>query len=320
MIILFGGFFYFRNRVYYSRGSFEEEKMFVIEKGQGNVEIAENLKEEGLVSGKICFYYYMKKHGLLGKILPGEYLLSGSMTIPEIARAITNGEARFVKITFPEGFTASQMADRLSANNLPGSEFLKIVNDPGDFKKRYGYLVNVETLEGYLFPDTYFFKKDASADNIVGRLLDTFDEKLDGKMRKDIVDQEKTINEIVIMASIVEAEVRTMEDRRLVAGIFWKRLALDMPLQSDATLTYAIGVRKKQSSLEDTRVDSPYNTYANKGFPPGPIGNPGLQSIDSAVNPAESGYVYFLSDPETGETVFSETFPEHVKNKEEHGL
>lgn len=139
-------------------------------------------------------------------------------------------------------------------------------------------------------------------------------------MRVEIEKREKTIYEIVTMASILEKEVKTPEDMKIVSGIFWKRIDQGRPLQSCATIAYVLGREKKQYSYEDTRTPSPYNTYINKGLPPGPINNPGMNSILAAVYPKETDYNYFLTDPETGKTIFSKTLEEHEENKVKYGL
>lgn len=298
--------------------------MFEIKKGDGNAGIAENLKKEGLISGRVYFYYYVRSHGITSKILPGEYQLSGEMTIPEIAHIITNPEEEFVRITFPEGFTAKLMAERLNENGFLGDRFLEIVKNPGELKKRYSYLApeSVVTLEGYLFPDTYFFKKDITAENIVGRMLDTFDQKLDEKMRKDISEQGRSVNEIVVMASIIEREVQTPPDMKTVSGIFWNRIAAGQRLQSDAPLSYILGDKEDQHAGADLDYDSPYNTYRYEGLPPGPIANPGLSAIQAAVYPTPSNYNYFLTATVNGakKVVYSVTYEEHLANKAKYGL
>ncbi|MDR3559674.1 MAG: endolytic transglycosylase MltG, partial [Candidatus Pacebacteria bacterium] len=240
ILVVLGGFFYFRNEVYYSHGSYAGQKLFTISQGEGNAEIAGRLESEGLVVGKYYFYYYIRTHGLLNEIMPGDYQLSGSLTIPEISHIITNAQQKFVKVTFPEGFTAVQMAARLTASGLPGDQFLQIVDNPGNLKSRYGYLNNVKTLEGYLFPDTYFFKPDVSAQEIVLHLLDNFDSKLDSQMRTDIAKNNHSVANTVTMASIAQKEVQAPADMQTVAGIFWKRLAAGQKLQSDATLSYIL--------------------------------------------------------------------------------
>ena len=136
-------------------------------------------------------------------------------------------------------------------------------------------------------------------------------------MRTEILGQEKTIFEIITMASLLEKEVKAFEDKKLVSGILWKRLENKMPLQVDATITYITGKKSSKVSLDETKIDSPYNTYKYKGLPPGPISNPGLESIVAAIYPKKLDYLYYLSTPE-GETIFSKTFEEHKRAKEQY--
>ncbi len=322
VLILIGGFFYLRQQVYFSHGSFSGTKTFEIQKGEGNAQIASKLKNESLISGKLYFYYYLRSHGIADKILPGEYELSGNLTIPEISVLLTEEQKKFIKITFPEGWSAKQMAERLKVNGLPDDEFLKIANSPGELKSQYGFLEDskVKILEGYLFPDTYFFAKDAEAEGIIKKMLGIFNTKITVQMLADIAKKGKNLNEVIIMASIIEGEVQTDEDRKIVSGIFWKRANEGGRLQSCATLAYILGENKKQYSILDTQIESPFNTYIVKGLPPAPISNPGLSAINAAIYPNDTQYNYFLSDPETGKTVFSKTYEEHVASKAKYGL
>ena len=139
-------------------------------------------------------------------------------------------------------------------------------------------------------------------------------------MRDDIQNQGESIFEVVTMASVLEKEVRTAEDMKIASGIFWDRIGVGMPLQSCATIAYVLGTEKKQYSIADTQTPSPYNTYLNKGLPPGPIDNPGMNSILAAIYPTKTEYNYFLTDPATGRTIFSKTLEEHAANKAKYGL
>ncbi|HRZ95354.1 MAG TPA: endolytic transglycosylase MltG [Candidatus Moranbacteria bacterium] len=320
--LLAAGLFYFRYQVYYSHGNYKNEKTFEIKKGEGNGEIAAKLAEEGLISGKIYFHYYSKYQGIVNKILPGIYKLSGNMSIPEIAHTITNLQDLRIKVTFPEGWNSKKMAARLNENGLPGDEFLKRINDADAFRPKYDFLADakISNLEGFLFPDTYYFPPDSDGEKIIKLMLNDFGLKVDADLREDIQKQNRTLKEIITMASIIEMEVKSEEDRKVVSGIFWNRIEKGMPLQSCATLAFVLGENKKQYTYEDTQIKSLFNTYQNAGLPPGPIGNPGLASIEAAANPKDTGYFYFLSDPETGKTVFSKTIDEHNANKDRYGL
>ena len=319
-----GSFFYFRYQVYYSHGTYKSVKMFKIEKGEGNGLVSASLKNEGLISGKWYFCYYMRVQNLLNKILPGDYQLSGNMAIPEIASTITQKQNKFAKITFPEGWDSKKMSERLSANGFSGDEFLGIVkNPPFELTSKYSFfslLSKGTNLEGYLFPDTYFFSQKFSTEEIIGKILNNFDNQLTPDLREEIRKQGKSLNEIITMASIIEKEVKNDEDRKIVSGIFWNRIKTGQPLQSCATISYILGASKEQYSFEDTRIQSPYNTYLNQGLPPGPISSPGIASIKAAIYPLKTNYNYFLSDPQTGETVFSKNIEEHNANKVKVGL
>ncbi len=324
LAIITSSFFYFRYQVFYSRGTYDSIRMFKIEKGEGSGIVSEHLVGENLISGKWYFYYYMRTHNLLGKILPGDYQLSGNMTIPEIANIITQEQNKFAKITFPEGWDSKKMAERLSANGFPGNEFLEIAkNPPLELTSKYSFFSltpkNI-SLEGYLFPDTYFFSQKASIAEITGKILSNFDNQFSSDLRGEIKKQGKSLNEVITMASIIEKEVKNDEDRKVVSGIFWNRVRIRQPLQSCASISYILGVSKDQYSFEDTRIQSPYNTYLNQGLPPGPISNPGISSIKAAIYPSQTIYNYFLSDPETGKTIFSKNIEEHNVNKVKVGL
>lgn len=322
ILLITSGFFYFRYKVYYSHGANRERVVFEIRKGEGNGEIAQNLQEKKIISGKIYFYYYIRSHGLLNKLLPGVYELSGNMTIPEIADRVTKTQDLNISVTFPEGFSARDMAERLISYGLDGDGFLKIANSPGGFISKYDFLKGEKNLEGYLFPDTYFFKNGESAENMVSKMLNNFDNKLDDEMRQDINNQKRSIHEIITMASILEKEVKTSEDMKIVAGVFWRRMKSDQRLQSDATLSYFLNDTNSQHSGKDLEVDSPYNTYMYKGLPPGPIGNPGVSGIQAAIHPTDSAYNYFLTVTvnEESKVIYSRTFEEHVANRVKYGI
>jgi UPF0755 protein len=315
----------FNRQASYSRGSSNIDQTFEVKSGEGVKEIGQALENAQLVRGRYYFDYYVWKSGSQGKIKAGKYELKGSMTIPEIVQVMSLGEivSNEVKVTFPEGISAKEMADILSQKGFKGDEFLNETKSGSNIKADYDFLKDRPSgagLEGFFFPDTYIFFKDAKPGDIASRLLRNFEEKLTAQMRTDISAQGKNIFQIVTMASILEKEVRTPEDMKIVSGIFWDRIDAGMPLQSCATIAYVLGREKKQYSIEDTRTPSPYNTYLNKGLPPGPIDNPGMNALQAAVYPAKTDYIYFLSDPATGKTIFSKTLEEHAANKVKYGL
>ncbi len=322
------GFFYVYNQIYFSHGSWQQDKVFEIIKGEGNAMISNNLEKEGLVSNNNYFYIYVRTHGFLNKFLPGKYNLSGKMTIPEIARILTNQAnilPDYANVTFPEGFTANQMADRLSANGFDGQTFMELVNHPSqDILALFPILTGKPasaSLEGYLFPDTYKFYNDSTPAGILKKILNNTELKITPDLRAEAKAQKKSIFEILTMASILEKEVKTVADFKIVSGIFWTRIAIGQPLQSDATLEYVLKTNDFQHSIAQTQIDSPYNTYRYKGLPPGPISNPGFDTISAALNPTDTQYNYFLTDPkDPSHTVYAATYAQHLANKAKFGL
>lgn len=264
----------------------KEGILFPVEKGQNVFQIGRNLEKEGLIKSRFFFDFYVIITGNAKKLRAGEYFLSPFMGTREIAKKIISGEIATITITIPEGFTVQQIEERLGLE-LPG-----------------------ENLEGFLFPDTYEFPVMVSGDEVVAKMRENFDRKLTKELRNEIERQEKTIFQIVTTASLIEKEVSKKEDKELVSGILWKRLENGIPLQVDATINYLTGKNTTKISIEETQIDSPYNTYKYPGFPFGPIANPGLESILAAVYPKSSEYWYYLSTPE-GETIFSRTLQEH---------
>lgn len=328
LAFLSGGaaFWYWDSQVETARGRETNEVSFVVGKGEGAAEVAERLEAAGIIQSKLPFLYSVMRSSLADKLQSGEYRLSGTMAIPEIIERLANGKVvpPGVKITFPEGFTMAMMAARLTENGLPGEAFLAIVSEPyPKWCERYSFLQAVpagKSFEGYLFPDTYIFPREATAELIVNELLKTFEKKA---LPLFATFQGKTsLNpyQSLILASIIEEEGRNAEERRIISDIFLKRLAINQPLQSDATVNYALGMSKMQPSFKDIETDSPYNTYQHPGLPPTPIASPGLESLRAALDPAPNEYYYFLNNLTTGETVFSKTFEEHVANRTKHGL
>jgi UPF0755 protein len=168
------------------------------------------------------------------------------------------------------------------------------------------------TLEGYLFPDTYEVSTDQTCEQMIDAMLINFGNKLTPELQEKIKGQDKTIFEVVTMASLLEKEVKTLEDKKIVAGILHNRLQMGMPLQLDSTVNYITGKNDPGVLIKDTQIDSPYNTYKYKGLPIGPISNPGMDSISAALEPTETDYLYYLSD---GKTYYAKTLKEHAANR-----
>lgn len=325
LALAIAGLFYLYNQIYFSCGNQESSVMFSVKKGEGSEDIAFNLQKEGLVSNRLFILLYLSGKNLIGKIYPGDYMISGKLTIPEIVEIITNPQKVFAKVTFPEGWTAEQMAARLGENGFDGDAFLELVKNPSEeIISEFSVLSDKPqeaSLEGYIFPDTYKFSRDATPEGILKKILCNTELKIEKDLREEAKKQKKTIFEIITMASIVEREVSTPEDFQIVSGIFWRRIAIGQALQSDATLEYVLKTKDFQHSIEQTKTDSPYNTYVYRGLPPGPVSNPGIKAISAALHPKQTKFLYFLTDPnDLKNTVYSVTFEEHVKNKQKYGL
>ena len=270
---------------------FPSGETIVIEKGTGLAEISGKLKKEGFIKNKYAFALYARSLGKSKKIKYGKYLFNEPVSVFSLISRLAKGEFGFkpIKVTITEGLTIKEISELFGGfENFDKKEFLE----------------KTEKLEGYLFPDTYLFLPFAETEQIIGTMTDNFKKKA-GDVGKDIV----------IMASLIEKEVPDSDDRKIVSGILWKRLELGMALQVDAVFPYITG--KQKVLLEDLKIDSPYNTYLNKGLPPGPISNPGLDAIDAARNPKESPYLYYLSGKDS-KTHFAKTFSEHLRNKEKY--
>lgn len=300
-----------------------ENKVFIVEKGESLKTISANLKKENLIVSQDYFEIYLRLSKLDNKLQAGKYLLNSSMSIKEIAKRLSEGLSlsQEKKIKIVEGWNISDISSYLK-KEIKAEGFYDLKNkkikDYLNFFPEDFVLNNVPasaSLEGYFFPDTYLIFKDASLDDVVLKALNNFNEKISPEMLRDIKKQGKSLHEIITMASLIEKEVRSEKDMKIVSGIFWNRIEAGQALESCATLAYILGENKKQYSYEDTEIKSSYNTYKNIGLPPGPISNPSLNAIKAAVYPEKTDYYYFLSRFDNGETVFSKTYDEHLRNK-----
>lgn len=310
----------------YSHGDMKTPQSFSVRSGENAWDVSRRLEDAGLVSSRYAFMWHLYRAKKLNALIAGEYELSGALNIPEIAHDVTEGKtvSRDIRVTFPEGWTAQKMSERLTAHQLPGENFLYLVKHPlPEWRTRFDFLAdlpNDASLEGYLFPDTYLFHPDAVGQTIIETMLVNFGKKVSAEMQAQAEKSGRGLFASITLASIVEQEGRTPEERGLVSDVFWKRIDIGQPLQSDATVNYIHGTTKLQPTFKDLESDSPYNTYRYKGLPPGPISNPGLVSIRAALFPERNAYYYFLVSLKTGETVFAETFEQHVANRAAHGL
>jgi UPF0755 protein len=322
-IILIPAFLIFASLLFVWQGIYLPKKIgsgetivFSIEKGEGSKEISLKLEKAGIIKWNVFFRAYSLFSDSAGSLKAGEYLFSPSMSIKEIIGKLVAGEVIRKKITIPEGWNMQDIGEYLEEKEIIKEEdFLALAGSAltEDFSQQFDFLddkpKNLQ-LEGYLFPDTYEIVSGEGSREIILRILNNFGEKLTQDLRKEIFLQKKTVFQIVTAASLIEKEVKGLEDKKIVSGIIWKRLQAGMPLQIDATLNYITGKKNTKVSIADTQIDSPYNTYKYKGLPLGPISNPGMESILAAIYPEESAYWYYLSAKD-GQTIFSKTLAEH---------
>lgn len=286
-----------------------------IASGDSFDEISTRLSEEGVLRSAKFFKLYGFFSGKAHRLKPGLYDLNPGLSGTEIMDLLVRGPGRETAILITEGDTLSQIEKKLIDAAVlvkPGS----LTKYPiSELVEEYPFLQGASSLEGFLFPDTYRFFYGSEAEVVVGAMLENFVEKLSPLIadiqeyeRRNIViqRQEFTIREVVIIASLIEKEVPDANERRLVSGIMHKRLQIGMPLQIDASVDYALSHGQR------------YDTYKFYGLPPGPIANPGVDAIEAALNPRASSYLFYLSDPETGETIFAKDFEEHKANQEKY--
>jgi len=299
------------------------KKEFVIQSGESVQEIAENLEDKNLISKTDLFKFYVWKEELTSKLQAGNYELSSAMSITEIVDLFIGGKIKSdeIKVTIPEGFLNKEIDERLANNNLIKSgEFVEFDKDNNLDLSEYEFLKDKPEnigLQGYYFPDTYIYYKDSTIESVVKKMLDNFDKKLSQDLREEIKKQNKSISEVIILASIIEKEAGFVRDMGKVASVFQNRLDIGKALESDATINYITGSGRAQSTYDDLEIDSSYNTYKYPGLPPSPISNPGIKAIKAAIYPEETDYFYFLTKKD-GETVFSVSYDEHLRNKSKY--
>lgn len=268
--------------------------------GVGGREIASILHDKGVVRSPVLFMLVMRYLGKENSIQAGYYLFPMPLNVYSVAKRVSETERGIesVKITIPEGWTNKQIEELVRSKFSDASVF----STAGGLDK-----------EGYLFPDTYFFYSIATSGEIMTRMRENFDART-AALREEAATAKRSWHDVVVMASIIEKEANTDIDRPIVSGILWKRIALGMPLQVDATLFYLLGKTSSELTSDDLNIDSPYNTYRRKGLPPEAIGNPGLKALDAAVHPEKVPYLYYLSDND-GVMHYAKTFEEHKLNK-----
>lgn len=271
-----------------------------IDSGQTLFSISSELSKSSVIKFPRVFEVAMIVLGDEKKISEGEYYFEKPVSAIAVAIRVSGKQFGIdkKKITFPEGFTNKQIADRLSHNldNFNNLLFLTLAKD----------------YEGYLFPDTYHFFPSVTPDLVIATLRKNYSNKI-APLKKDIQECGRTEEQIIIMASIIEKEANGNNDREIISGILWKRFDNKIPLQVDAPFLYLIGKESKNLTKKDLDINSPYNTYRNIGLPPTPISNPGIEAISAAIHPDKSDYLFYLHDSD-GNIYYAKTYEEHKKN------
>jgi len=296
-IILIIGYF----AIFTAPRDFPSGTLVSIEKGMTLGEISTRFEERSVIHSPVLFSALVRMIAGDGGALAGDYYFPIPESVWGAAVRITRGEYGLdpVRVVIPEGATIVEISEVLDWKlpSFPARTFLKLT----------------EGKEGFLFPDTYFFLPNVEPKQVIEVMKDNFDSRI-ADLSEEIVFSGKNIEEIITMASILEKEALTYEDKEIISGILWKRISIGMPLQVDAPFVYGIGKNTFDLTKTDLITDTPYNTYTNKGLPPGPIANPGLDSIVAALRPVETPYFFYLSDRK-GNMHYGRDFEEHKRNR-----
>ncbi|MDP1709808.1 MAG: endolytic transglycosylase MltG [Candidatus Komeilibacteria bacterium] len=308
----------------------ETNRQLVIEPGMTVKQVTRVLTDKGIVQNDFWFRTYVWLRGAESKFMAGTFTLPANISSLGLFNLLTRIKPRPVRtVKVLEGWGIRDIAISFEYQGWwQQEELTELVGLPGvDNSLNADFYAGAaaeypalkfkkpdKPLEGYLFPDTYQVFADAPIQDTVNKMLTNFESKVTADLRAEIERQGMDFYDVLIMASIIEAEVPHEADRAVVSDIFWSRLEQGVALQSDATLKYIIGGKRPALTSEELKMDSPYNTYKYRGLPPTPIGNPGLSAIKAAIYPAQTDYFYFLSTPE-GQTIFSKTLDEHNRAK-----
>ena len=297
-------------------GKIPAEGMYVdIPHGASRRAAGHILKKAGVIRNSFAFEFYARRHPKR-TLQAGEYFFDHAQAGKEIFWKLANGEVYQQPFTVREGETIYDIArDLEAAKYMAADDFLKAAEDPTEIKDLFP---EARTLEGFLFPATYNLPKHAPAEELTGMMVRKFREALANVLPNGNKgsDPPVSIGSVVTLASLVERETPKPDERRLVAGAFTNRLEKNMPLQCDPTVIYALQMDDEYNGtlrLRDLRLNSPYNTYRNRGLPPGPIGNPGEVALRAALHPALTDYLYFVANTQGGH-FFASTLAEHNKN------
>ena len=295
---------------------------FVVPEGATASEVGERLEAAGVIRSALAFRIAAGMRGLEQDLQAGDYELRTNMQIEEVFTVLERGPVvRTVTVTIPEGLELAEVAESVSEDAGVDAKAFEEAATSGDYMLPPYLPDDAESLEGFLFPKTYEFPRPVNEDGIIRRLLEQFEDEVEDLPWDRAEEFGLTPYEVVIVASLIEREARVEQDRTKISAVIHNRLREGMPLQIDATVQYALPEENRELTFDDYEYPSPYNTYLHAGLPPTPIASPGLASLEAALNPADEAYLYFVvTDAETGEHAFAETYEEFLRLKDEAGL
>ena len=290
------------------------ETIISIEKGETAKAIASRLYNKNLIRSKEAFYLYIRTTGSQGQLSFGKYLLKGSINMLDVISLIKSGKVLLRRVTIPEGLTAWKTCRLLARKDFGEyGKFLSLCKDSTFAKKNTGF--NIPNLEGFLYPETYYFPDDVSEKFIISHIVKEF---FNQTADLNFVPNEKLdFYETIILASIVEREAKVNNEKPTIASVYVNRLKYNYKLQADPTIAYFLelqGKTRKKIYYKDLKIKSPYNTYINYGLPPTPICSPSVSSIAAVLNPAETDYFFFFANG-TGRHEFTKTYKQHLNKQ-----
>ena len=311
LALIAGGVYWYGEQMRPVASADAKPQTIKVKSGMTSGAIADVLLEKGLIRNRTAFLLAARQAGLDKALQAGEYAVSRAMTVEQIIEVMAKGITVYSEFTVPEGFTVEQIAALLEEKGLARKErFLALARNYSPFDKRERPNVKYRA-EGFLFPDTYRISRGASEEMILQTMAQEFSRKFTPELQAKAQAIGLSAYEVIVLASLIEREVQLAKERPMVARVFLNRIRIGMPLQSCATIQYILGYAKEELTIADTQLPSPYNTYLHQGMPPGPVANPGLSSIQAALNPAEGDWLYFVIDGKTGGHRFSRSLAEH---------
>lgn len=330
LVIGFGcsqAYSYWNYQVYTPVSSRSVPVPFKVSEGEGPADIADNLQAKGLIRSSDVFSWYLKLSGERGSLQAGDFVLNKNMNVPQIVSALQHGKLDQVVVRLPEGIAYKFMAPAVQDAGIGSAQdYINAAKDPS-WQQQYDFLggrAGGRDLEGYLYPDTYSLNKGATVHDLVKAQLDHFGRVFTPDLRQAInqptdARPAMSIDQVVILASLVDREVNKPEERPRACEVFYNRLSQHIPLGVDATILYAEGRLGGSLTQDDLNLNSPYNTRKNAGLPPGPIGNPTDSALKGCVNPEKNDFLFYFTD-KNGQTHFEKTIDQFNSDIQKYGV